>query len=123
MTVYIDNPTPPTEESVKWSIRMGSEYPFDAPNSWWYVDGAEGGEPPPAESWAHVAARGIIANLSDRRGIKQELQVTQIDEDVRIEIVNTIAMIIGVAYMDFVKSQAGKFLGETKEKRRSDENS
>ena len=81
---------------AKHSIELGSTYPYDAPDSWWQSD--ETRIPPPATDYAHKAARGILANLTDRRGIKQEFN--NIDEDVRAEIVESIAEIIRVA-IDF----------------------
>jgi len=53
-------------------------------------DGGEVAEPP--DDWAHVAARGVMANLLDRKGIKSELSL--IDQDVRAEIVQSLAEII-----------------------------
>jgi hypothetical protein len=41
---------------------------------------------------AHVAALGVLANLCDRRGIKWELRA--IDDDIKREIVDTMAAII-----------------------------
>lgn len=42
----------------------------------------------------HAKARAIIANLQDRRGIKNELSRDNIDEATRAEIINEIAAII-----------------------------
>lgn len=79
--------------SAKTQIDFGNRYPFDAPDSW-----KERADtfPPPPEDWAHSAARAIIADLLDRRGIKQELR--EIDEDIRIEIVQKFRKIILVAF-------------------------
>lgn len=86
---YIDNPTDPNPER---DLESGASFPFDAPDEWMERDDRDL-PPPPAVDWAHAAARGIIANLRDRRGIKQELQIYNIDEDVRAEIVTAIAAI------------------------------
>ena len=74
------------------ALESGSEFPFDAPDAWWHREDEP--VPPPAKDWAHRAARGVLYNLSDRRGIKQGLQVLSIDEDTRIEIVDALAAII-----------------------------
>lgn len=71
-------------------LERGFEYPYDAPDGWWQDSDHE--SPPAPEDWAHIAARGILYDLTDRRGIKQELQ--QVDEDVRKEITETMAMLI-----------------------------
>jgi hypothetical protein len=71
-------------------IKFGNQYPYDAPDSWRSND-IDQKAPPPVD-WAHSAARGILSNLNDRRGIKQELR--QIDESTRKEIVESVAEII-----------------------------
>ena len=95
MTDYIDNPTEPTEQGAIQCLYRASMWPYDAPDSWITSDGDT--PPPIAEKWSIAAARAIIYNLLDRRGIKQELQWYKIDEDVRAEIIKTIAMIIDMA--------------------------
>lgn len=79
---------PMTKEKTITEIRLeqGNEYPYDRPDD--YEDGATF----PATDWAHAAARGIIADLSDRRGIKHSFG--DVDEDVRKELVQSIAEII-----------------------------
>jgi len=79
---------------AKHSLKHGNEFPFDAPDTWWNGDGKN---PPKPTDWAHSAARGIIADLQDRRGIKQELHEGSIEESVRSEIVNALAEIIRLA--------------------------
>lgn len=70
-------------------LSLGAMFPFEAPDAWW----KEGGLPPPAAAdWAVAAARGVLANLQDRRSIKQGF--IEIDEDVRTEIVASLAAII-----------------------------
>ena len=72
-------------------LAMGARFPFDAPDIWW----ANGGSPAPAKDWAHAAARGVLADLTDRGGIKHTLD--SIDEEIRVEIVDSLADIIRAA--------------------------
>ena len=55
-----------------------------------------GAIPPPAIDWAHTAARGVLADLCDRRGVKWELE--KIDHDVRAELTQSLACIIRQAH-------------------------
>jgi hypothetical protein len=48
--------------------------------------------------WAHRAARGVMADLSDRRGIKWELQ--HIHHDDRKDMVAALAAIIRLAHSE-----------------------
>lgn len=80
--------------SAKSDIKHGNEYPFDASDEWWETSGVKA---PSAKDWAHSAARGIIANLRGRQGIKHELEHSKIDEDTRREIVASLAAIIRTA--------------------------
>lgn len=77
-------------EQAQSRIKHGNEFPYDAPDDWWNADVVI--PPAPATDWAHLAARGIIADLEDRRGIKNELH--NIDEEIRVDIVQSIAAII-----------------------------
>jgi hypothetical protein len=70
-------------------LKRGNAFPYDAPDTWWNGDGKC---PPPAKHWAHAAARGVLADLKDRRGIKHAF--TEIDERTRREIVGDLARII-----------------------------
>jgi len=70
---------------LEQNIINGNKFPFDQ----------EDGESTPPIDWAHSAARGVLNNLEDRRGIRQELE--NIDEDIRVEIVESIAEIIRIA--------------------------
>ena len=81
-------------EYVKRVLESGNTYPYDASDLW--RDSEDIPEKP--IDWAHSAARGILNNLSDRRGIKQELSV--LDEDTRIEIIRTLSDIIREAFKD-----------------------
>lgn len=65
---------------AKDTYKMGNEYPYDGKS-----DG----------DWATRAVRGILCDLTDRRGIKQGFY--DIDQDVRVEIVSSLADIIRLA--------------------------
>lgn len=80
--------------SPKAQIKHGNQYPFDEIDAWWN-DENEPQKPSKPKDWAHATARGIIASLQDRQGIKHQL-TTQIDEETRQEIVGEIAAIIRV---------------------------
>lgn len=77
-------------ERARQSIKLGAEYPYDAPDAWW--ESYEGTEPPKSTDAAHLAAREVVADLKDRRGIKNGFN--NVDEDIRVEIVNRLAEII-----------------------------
>jgi hypothetical protein len=79
------------------SLKNGGKVPYDAPDSWW--DATDNSEPPSPKDMAHAAARGIIADLTDRRGIKNGFK--QVDEQTRKEIVERAAEIIRQAVMAF----------------------
>jgi hypothetical protein len=81
-----------SREIAEQSINQGTEFPFDASDKWW--NDSKDHYPPPAKDWAHVAARGILADLTDRRDIKRGFE--GVDEDVRVEIVESLAEIIRV---------------------------
>ena len=77
---------------AKHSLKHGAEFPYDASDDWWAGDGSN---PPAAKDWAHSAARGVLADLNDRSGIKSVLE--DIEECVRVELVETLAEIIRAA--------------------------
>jgi len=79
------------KELARFWLEHGSKFPYDRPDS-------ERKKAKPAKDWAHVAARGILADLSDRRGIRNELE--KCDEDVRMELVKSLARIIRLAHGD-----------------------
>lgn len=58
------------------------------------------------KDYAHRAARGIVSNLQDRRGVKNGFN--RIDEDMRIDIVESIAAIIREAVNQERCSQLAK---------------
>jgi hypothetical protein len=74
-------------------VEMGEEYPYDAPDSW--LDGDKSSWEQPS-NWEYRAACGIISDLCDRRGIKREF--SDIDEEVRRDIVDSMVAIIRAAY-------------------------
>lgn len=67
-------------------IKQGNRFPYDTPDGW------NADTPPPPEDWAHSAARGILHNLCDRRGIKRALY--EVDTEIKAEITETMAEII-----------------------------
>lgn len=88
-------------------LRRGRVYPFDAPDAWpgpgedYDYDSFD---PFPAPDWAHAAARGIVADLRDRRGVKDGFD--GIIEEVRCELVASLANIIRRAGKDVVRDAA-----------------
>jgi hypothetical protein len=62
---------------AKWTLNHGNEFPFHGK---------------PATDWAERAALGVLADLTDRSGVKHELR--NCDDDVRAEIVESLAAII-----------------------------
>lgn len=78
------------KSAAQRSLELGNRYPYDASDRWWRRSNSP--RPPRAKDWAHKAARGILADLRDRRGIKHALE--NIDEDIRKEIVEAIAAVI-----------------------------
>lgn len=81
--------------NARFWLKHGADFPFDAPDSWWRSENNIT-PAPAAKDWAHAAARGILADLGDRRGIKHELDA--LDEDIRIELVGSLADIIREAH-------------------------
>jgi hypothetical protein len=71
------------------SLETGRKFPYDQ---------GERRRPPKAKDWAEAAARGVLADLCDRRGIKWALQDDEITDDVRREIVASLAAIIRLAH-------------------------
>jgi hypothetical protein len=70
------------------TLRHGNRFPYDASDEWWESDR----EPPKPDDWAHAAARGVLADLTDRRGIKDGFK--RIHEDTRRDITLELAGII-----------------------------
>lgn len=76
-------------------LRLGADYPYDAPDAWWDADFILRVKLPPSD-WAHAAARGVLADLHDRDTIKQALKES--NEVLRKEIVESLTEIIRAAY-------------------------
>lgn len=74
------------------TLESGDRFPFDATDAWWDSDGEN---PPAPADWAHRAARGVLADLNDRRGIKQGF--VGLEQGIRAEIVRALADIIRLA--------------------------
>lgn len=68
------------------NVDGGAEYPYDAPNQAMLGDG----------DWSVLAARAVIYDLTDRRGIKHGFD--NVDDDVRIDIVRALAATIKAAH-------------------------
>lgn len=77
--------------NAKFWLEHGGKFPYDATDEW--SDKYPADPPPMPSDWAHSAARGILANLTDRRGVFP----SEVDEKTRIEIVATLAEIIRAA--------------------------
>lgn len=77
---------------AEFRLKHGSRFPYDAPDGWWREDGTQ---EPLGGDWAVVAARAVLADLCDRRGVKQGLY--DIDYEVRAEMVQSLADIIRLA--------------------------
>lgn len=73
--------------TIEISFEIADSHPFDSDDN---------GIPQIKDAdWATVAARAVIADLEDRRDIKQGFR--RIDEDIRKEIVETLSEIIRIA--------------------------
>ena len=78
---------------IKHYLEHGTKYPYD-------FDGDCQLTPPPSTDWAQAAARGVLANLLDRRGIKWGLGDEKIDHETRSEIVQSLAAVIRLAHTE-----------------------
>lgn len=77
------------------SYQLGQKFPYD--------DGDEGARPP--QDWAHCAARGVLADLTDRRAIKNGFN--RLERETRGEIVDTLAEIIRIALIEEIAKRKG----------------
>jgi len=84
---------------TKGHLQQGNEFPYDATDAWWEESGDEPLPPPEPSDWAIAAARGVIHDLQDRRGIKDGF--SRIDEGVRAGIVQDLASIIRQARFEY----------------------
>lgn len=71
---------------AKFHLNLGTEFPYD-----------EGRH---EKDWAHKAARGVLSDLCDRRGVKGQLE--DCDEDIRIEIVDAMSDIIRLSASEII---------------------
>lgn len=74
---------------AEFSLNHGRDFPFDAGEVWW---NGKGDNPPAAVDRSHAAARGIFADLTDRRGIKQTLN--ELSHPTRAALVKQVAHVI-----------------------------
>lgn len=74
------------------ALKFSDDYPYEIDE-----DANPGADLKPTD-WAHRAARGVLSDLSDRRGIKWELQ--KVDMDTRKDIVAALAEIIRLAHSE-----------------------
>jgi hypothetical protein len=86
------------EYFARQRLHAGNEYPYDASDEWRELYSSSRQAPPPFD-WAHAAARGIVADLQDRRAIKDGFN--RVDEEVRTKIVKAIAEIIRQAEIQY----------------------
>lgn len=75
--------------SAKSKLEMGEKFPYDDSDTL-----------SPAVDWAHAAARGVLADLEGRRGVGQELELELelVDDETRVELVQSVAEIIRLAH-------------------------
>lgn len=74
------------------SLKMGEEYPYDGSGK--------------CKDWAHLASRGILADLQNRKGIKHELR--NVGEQIRKEIVCAMSDIIREAHKQIYLTDSSK---------------
>lgn len=86
-------------------LHRGQRYPY-------HQDPEAGFPYTELKSAAHYAALGVLADLHDRRGIRQELD--EVDYDVRQEIVESLTGIIEDTFANFDKLE-NKSLGDPNE--------
>jgi hypothetical protein len=87
-----------TEQEIRHRLSHGNKWPYDASDAWWQSSGEPDGAPADNLDWATRAARAVLADMCDRRGIKRGFE--DIPEDVRREIVETTAAIIRMAHAE-----------------------
>lgn len=80
-------------------LDCGDRYPYDAGKAWHRQSREDDNlAAPPATDWAHRAARGVIAEMMDRKGIFECLEA--VPHTVRAEMVRSIAAVIRAADRD-----------------------
>lgn len=91
-------------DDAKRRIEHGAKYPYDGER--------------PEQDWAHRAARGIAADLCDRRGIKWEMgkvdDDSESDYSVRCDIVDSHAAIIRAALVEPTALQVADYIESAK---------
>jgi hypothetical protein len=101
--VDVKDEADPEVEMAAFNLRHGNKYPYDAPDAWWEQSGDS--EPPASIDWAQRAARGVVADLKGRGGIKHGFE--QIDEEIRTEIIASIAQIIRLSALSKESEASG----------------
>jgi hypothetical protein len=92
------------QERIADALKRADRIPYDTSDAWYgvaaWLEEDQPTNPPPANDWAHRAARGIIEELSDDRGTALETAFhrERVPEDVRVELVTVIAEVIRQAY-------------------------
>jgi hypothetical protein len=77
------------------ALELGDKYPYE-------LNPGDNLTPP---DWAHRAARGVMADMTDRRGIKWELRHIHMDD--RKDMVAALAAIIRLAHSQANAKSAG----------------
>jgi hypothetical protein len=86
-------PQPMSPELRQLAIRS-----LDSGHRCAYEQDDDGNAPAPMD-WAHFAARGVLSNLGGRRGM--DCAINDLDQEIRQEIVDTVAAIIRMAPLHF----------------------
>lgn len=73
-------------------VERGANFPFDGSDEFWSTDATF--QPDPARNWVHAAARGIMSDVRDRRGIKQSFQIFEWIEADRVRLISDLSAII-----------------------------
>lgn len=73
-------------------VERGASFPFDGSDEFWSTD--ETFQADPARNWVHAAARGIMSDVRDRRGIKQSFQIFEWLEADRVKLISDLSGII-----------------------------
>ena len=80
------------------ALEIGAKYPYDAPEGGFNGNGFAKGQDRFWENWPVLAARGVLADLCDRRGIKQGFE--NLDHSIRQEITYALAAIVRRAWLN-----------------------
>jgi Mor family transcriptional regulator len=85
--------------NAKKRLEHGNEFPYDAGAKFWEDESQENVTPPAPKDWAHAAARGVLADLLDRRSVKHPFD--EVDHDTRAELTATMSEIIRTALREY----------------------